>query len=275
MSAKILVIEDNMASLELMSYLLGAFGHTPIKASTGEKGVELAQKEKPDLILCDVQLPKMDGYEVCRIIKADPNLINIPVVAVTAFAMVGDREKLLSAGFDGYISKPVNPETLMESLNPYIGTSTLTLAQTHTSSQTPDNETHENKARNDSKLRATILVVDNSPANIGVIRCTLEPHGYEVISAGNVRDALALARKNPPDMFLSDVHMPDENGFDLIRAVKNDPVLCSLPFVFITSSIFGEKTGKIGLELGAKHFIMRPINAQALLDEIEICLNEK
>jgi CheY-like chemotaxis protein len=120
MSARVLVIEDNASSLELMMYLLTSFGHMPFRARDGEEGLQVARSERPDLILCDVQLAAMDGHEVCRRLKADPVLRSIPLVALTAYAMVGDREKMLAEGFDGYLSKPVNPEQIMTQLAPFL-----------------------------------------------------------------------------------------------------------------------------------------------------------
>ena len=120
MSARVLVIEDNASSLELMIYLLQSFGHMPFPASDGEEGIRVARSERPDLILCDVQLTAMDGHEVCRRLKSDPVLRSIPLVALTAYAMVGDREKMLAEGFDGYLSKPVNPEQVMDQLAPFL-----------------------------------------------------------------------------------------------------------------------------------------------------------
>lgn len=118
--AQVLVVEDNPASLDLMVYLLKAFGHAPLSARDGLEGIEAARREHPDLILCDIQLPGADGVEVCHQLKKDPTLRDIPLVAVTAYAMVGDREKLLSQGFDGYLSKPMNPETFIDQVRPYL-----------------------------------------------------------------------------------------------------------------------------------------------------------
>src|SRR5262245_54688307 len=105
MPARILIIEDNPTNLDLMTYLLTAFGHTALTAADGEEGLEAVRREVPDLIICDVQLPQMDGYEVARWLKSHPQFRAIPLVAVTALAMVGDRDKMLAAGFDGYIAK--------------------------------------------------------------------------------------------------------------------------------------------------------------------------
>src|SRR5260370_38779190 len=98
MPGRILLIEDNPANLELMSYLLTAFGYAPLSAVDGGEGLEAARREKPDLIICDVQLPTLDGYQIAKILKAAPALRTVPLVAVTAFAMVGDRDKVLAAG---------------------------------------------------------------------------------------------------------------------------------------------------------------------------------
>src|SRR5258708_7449614 len=97
--ARVLVIEDNPASLDLMVYLLQAFGHTPLSARDGLEGIAAAQRELPDLILCDIQLPGADGVEVCRQLKHDPATQEIPMVAVTAYAMSANRANLLPQRF--------------------------------------------------------------------------------------------------------------------------------------------------------------------------------
>jgi CheY-like chemotaxis protein len=118
--AKVLVIEDNGPNLALMSYLLGAFGHTVVSAADGSAGVEVARREVPELILCDLQLPKLDGYSVRGILGADPALKRIPVIAVTAFAMMGDRDRVLAGGFDGYIAKPIDPEAFIGQVDAFL-----------------------------------------------------------------------------------------------------------------------------------------------------------
>jgi CheY-like chemotaxis protein len=120
MSARILIVEDNPANLELMRYLLNAHGHTIMSAADGEQGIEIVRKELPDLVLCDVQLPKLDGYEVIRQLKDDPVCGRIPLIAITAFAMVGDRDRMLTAGFDGYMPKPITPETFVSEVEAFL-----------------------------------------------------------------------------------------------------------------------------------------------------------
>ena len=120
MGYRILVIEDNPTNMELMTYLLTAFGHTTIAAQTGEEGVAAALRERPDLILCDLALPQLDGYGVARQLREESRLSAVPLIAVTASAMTGDRDKVIAAGFDGYISKPITPETFVAEVEGYL-----------------------------------------------------------------------------------------------------------------------------------------------------------
>ncbi len=117
---KVLVVEDNEKNMYLICYIIETMGHLPLKASTGEEGVALAAREQPDLILMDIQLPGIDGLEATKRIRAARESASIPVIAVTSYAMTGDRERLLAAGCNGYIEKPINPETIMDELNAYL-----------------------------------------------------------------------------------------------------------------------------------------------------------
>jgi CheY-like chemotaxis protein len=120
MGARVLLIDDNPPSLELMAYLLSAFGHTPLEARNGVDGLEVIRRERPDLVLCDIDLPRLDGYALAGRAKADPEIRGIPLVAVTALAMVGDRERALRAGFDGYMAKPIEPETFIQEIERFL-----------------------------------------------------------------------------------------------------------------------------------------------------------
>lgn len=117
--ARILIIEDNQDNLNLMRYLLTAFGHEVDSARDGIEGIAMAQRHWADLVVCDVHLPKADGYEIARRLRARPDFAT-PLIAVTALAMVGDREKVLAAGFDGYISKPIEPTTFVSQIEAFL-----------------------------------------------------------------------------------------------------------------------------------------------------------
>lgn len=259
--ARVLVIEDNPASLELMTYLLKAFGFEAISARDGIEGIETAKREQPDLILCDIQLPGADGHEVCRQLKQDPAQRKVPLLAVTAYAMVGDREKLLAEGFNGYLSKPINPQTFIEQLSPYLRQQQFEAA----TAEVPPAALPEPRP----VFQGTILVVDNSPVNISLSRSMLEPFGYDIIEAGTVDAALQVLEREIPDAILSDVHMPLKDGFDLIQTVKADARFAMIPFLFVSSTLWAERERVLGLSLGAANFLLRPIEPRALIAEIE------
>jgi CheY-like chemotaxis protein len=110
MSARILLIEDNATNLELMTYLLRAFGYEVNTANGAAAGLALAESGEYDLVLTDILMPEMDGYEFARRFRAQQRWSATPLVAVTALAMTGDREKIIAHGFDGYIAKPIDPQ---------------------------------------------------------------------------------------------------------------------------------------------------------------------
>ena len=120
MATRILIVEDHPASLELLQYLLGAAGYETLQATDGGDAIALMQTERLDLVICDMQLPEISGYEVAKFLKGDPALRGIPIVAVTAFSMVGDRDKVLSSGFDGYFSKPIEPENFVAQMEAFL-----------------------------------------------------------------------------------------------------------------------------------------------------------
>ncbi len=117
---KILVIEDNEQNLYLVTFILKKNGYEVIQARDGREGIDLACEVKPALILLDIQLPIMDGYAVTRELRKNPALDDIPIVAVTSYAMTGDREQALAAGCTGHIEKPINPETFIMEIARYL-----------------------------------------------------------------------------------------------------------------------------------------------------------
>lgn len=122
MSAKILYIEDNEQNFYLVNFILAARGHEIVWVKDGASGVEMASHQRFDIILLDIQLPQMDGYTVAGILRSKPELQSTPIIALTSFAMLGDRQKALDAGCDGYIEKPFNPITFAEKIEFFLST---------------------------------------------------------------------------------------------------------------------------------------------------------
>jgi two-component system cell cycle response regulator len=266
--ARILIVEDNAANLDLMAYLLEAYGHSVTRANDGEAGLDKVKQAPYDLILADILMPKMDGYEFVRRAK-DQVADCAPIIAVTALAMVGDRELVLRSGFDGYIAKPINPETFVHEVDHYL--------EGDLRSKRP--VSRESPARPDhARVEATgltILIVDDVAANSEVVRAALEPFGHRVVEARSMDAAVRTAKAGLPDLVLADVHMPDGTGYDLIKAFKADPDLAVVPFIFLSSTYWHELDRARGIALGAEKFLLRPIDPNVLLDEIADTLNRR
>ena len=267
MPARILIIEDNKASMDLLVLLLKSYGHVALQASDGEQGLALAREAVPDLILCDIHIPKMDGHELLRHAKDEPALRHIPVIAVTALAMAGDCEKLLSEGFDGYLSKPIEPETFIGQIEQFLPADKCSSGYTRSAESREILDVPSTQATG-----ARILVVDDNPVNRELLRATLVPAGYEVKIAGSVSEGLENARAAAFDLILSDIHMPERDGFHFVQAIKEDPLLCQIPFMFVSASSEDDQDVQRATAFGATFFFCRPIEPQALLGYVETCL---
>jgi two-component system cell cycle response regulator len=266
MPARILIIEDNEANLELMSYLLRAYGHVIVAARDGHEGLDIARRKEADLILCDIQLPKIGGMEIASRLRGEVTFRGIPLIAVTALAMVGDRETIMAAGFDGYITKPIEPTSFAHQVDAF-------LPQERRGQASVSVPTTEAGQRPASRGRR-VLVVDDQPVNLELAQSLLSGSGYEVSTASSVAQALTSASRLMPDLIMSDVCMGDASGFDLIAAVKAHAQLGSIPFIFLTSTMITEEARRKGLALGAARFIFRPIEPSELLHEIAACLGD-
>jgi two-component system cell cycle response regulator DivK len=119
--SRTLIIEDDDNNIELISYILEYNGYEAIKAETGRQGCSLALEHKPDFIILDIQLPDMNGIDVLRKIRSSPEGKHVPVIAMTSYAMAGDREAMLAAGCNGYIEKPIDPERVVNQIKQVVG----------------------------------------------------------------------------------------------------------------------------------------------------------
>ena len=271
MGARILVVEDTPDSLELMTFLLETHNHTVVGAETGEHAIELATTTRPDLVVMDLQLPGIDGYQALTAIRSTPDLAAVPVVAVTSFAMVGDRDRALGAGFDHYMAKPIDPESFTEEINGRLPEH-LRGTRPAPAAAEPAQTTDPPTSRPDHSRTADILVLDDSLINQTLLRSMLEPHGYHVRTAFTVEQAITAAEEALPDLVLSDVHVGRQTGAQLLTHVRGVPVLAVVPFAFITATADWQDPL---LDADATRIIRRPIEPAALLDEVEALLNRR
>jgi two-component system cell cycle response regulator DivK len=121
MTKTVLIVEDNELNMKLFNDLLEAHGYATLKTASGVEAIELARRHRPDLILMDIQLPEVSGEDVTQWIKSDDELRAIPIIAITAFAMKGDEERIRARGCEGYLSKPISVSKFLETVRTYLG----------------------------------------------------------------------------------------------------------------------------------------------------------
>ena len=269
MCARVLVIDDDPVNLDLMTYLLNAFGHTPIAASGGEAALQAVCTTEVDLVLCDIQMPGVDGFEFLRRLNQERRH-KPPVIGVTALAMVGDREKILSAGFDGYMAKPITPETFVSEVERY-----LTSAQRsdHPQPAVEAPAPYSPPAPKDRK-NLRVLIVDNEPSNREILRLLLDYSGYDVLMAVSGNSALEIARRAQPHAIISDLHMSDGDGFDLIENLRRDPELRDTPVIFVSATNPRPRDVDRGVALGASKFLLRPFEPEVILEALNEALTK-
>jgi CheY-like chemotaxis protein len=243
---RILVVEDNETSMKLFRDVLQAKGYSMLEATTGEDAVELARTLDPALVLMDVQLPGIDGIEALAQLRRDERTSAIPVVALTAQAMRGDRERFLDGGFDGYLSKPVD---VVELIRVVEGTAIA------------------------SDRPAKILVVDDVPENVRLLEAVLVPRGYEVVTATDGLTALDLVETEEPDLILLDAVMPGLDGYAVCSHLRANDATAVVPVIMVTSSMGQEK--RKAIEAGADDFIPKPFNHDELLTRVRSLLRVK
>jgi len=266
--ARILIIEDNPANIELMSFLLGAYGHTPLSAADGPRGVAAARSERPDLIACDVNLPGMDGFQVLAALKQEPALAGVPILAVTALAMAGDREKVLAAGFDGYISKPIEPESFVAELEAFLAAApAVAPAAASAPAAQPAPQPAPAPKPGAAPEERTLLLVDDDRFMLGVLNDMLVGQPYRVLSACSGEEALEVLDHEAVEVILCDQAMPGMRGTEVLaRAAERYPKTVRL--MLSGQPDLTEIEAAIASGVADDHYV-KPLGARTLRERID------
>lgn len=257
----LLIIEDNATNLELMEYLLHEHGYNIITAINGKDAKNLIEKGNIDLVVCDISLPDIEGTEIVAFAKIEKKM-SLPVIAVTAYAMVGDRDRFLAYGFDGYITKPINPWQFVSQIEMHLPSHLRSNFKPIMQDKT------EIQLEKSSKNNFIILIVDDLKSNLNLLRDTLEPSGFTVITASTGKEALKLMMTIKPNLILADLHLEHERDFEFIENIKKNEDYSKIPFIFLSSTSQSQILVDLALKKGALQFLFRPIGPEVLLSEI-------
>ncbi|MFA6989641.1 MAG: response regulator [Candidatus Gastranaerophilaceae bacterium] len=271
--SKILIIEDNEMHLELASELLNKAGHNILKAEDAQKGIEKAFNSIPDLILMDMDLPNLNGYEATKILKSDSKTKNIPVVAMTALVMKDDIKKAFEAGCSGFIAKPIDINSFSCSVKNYLKSNYCEEKNIDKIANKIYEKTYEKQILTDPKYsnrsytteakKHKVLIVDDNPMNAELLKGIVEQLNKNTFISYSSKDALKNIQKEKFDLILLDIMMPEMSGYELIEFIQKSPQNKYTPVIFI-SALNETKDIIKGLELGSFGYITKPYNIDEL-----------
>jgi two-component system cell cycle response regulator len=266
MSARILVVDDIEANRRLLQAKLEAQYHSVILASSGPQALEMAKLHDPEIILLDVMMPGMDGYEVCRRLKADPVTAHIPVVMVTALSDSEDRVRGLDAGAEDFLTKPVDDFLLNSRVNTLMRYNAVTSELRKREASGLKTGAVDNGGAGETDGPARVFLIDDNPRTSARIATLLREHGHKVMTlleSGNMGD---LAQERT-DVLLLSMLSTSFDPLKLCAHFKTNDVTRAVSILLICDPLERAKAAK-GLEIGASDMIMAPVDTQELLARV-------
>jgi PAS domain S-box-containing protein len=237
----VLVVDDNAGMRELIRGILEGAGYAVAEADGGAAALQLARLLQPQLVTLDVMLPDLDGFDVIQVLRNDPLTRDLPVLFVSA---TSEYDRAMALGGSGFLTKPFSPAELM--------------LQVQQLTERP---------------RRRVLVVDDDYHVRPTLARLLQRGGFQVAEAADGRTGLELIERNPPDLVLLDIRMPDIDGYEVLRQLKQHPAHQHIPVVVLTASDLGAAAKQRALDLGAVRYLEKPIASGDLLAEIERILS--
>ncbi|HPF78562.1 MAG TPA: PleD family two-component system response regulator [Alphaproteobacteria bacterium] len=276
MSARVLVVDDILPNVKLLEAKLASEYYDVLTATSGPEALEKVKSDSPDIILLDVMMPGMDGFEVCREIKSNPMHAHIPVVMVTALTDASDRVRGLEAGADDFLSKPLNDTALMARVR-----SLVRLKMTVDEWRVRENTASQlgvvdegGTVMNEPVENARILVVEDQDYDSEKFVNTLQKDNdiVEVVKTG--ADAMGQIMGNDYDLLVISLNLQDEDGLRLCSHLRSSERARSIPILMVAAE---EDMSRIahGLEIGAHDYILRPVDGNELLARVRTQIRRK
>ncbi len=273
--SRVLVVDDDPMNVKLVTAILKKDGYESITAGNGAEALEQARQNRPDLILLDVMMPVMDGYQATRELRQDPQTAGIPIIMITALNGTEDKLKGLACGADEFLSKPVNSAELLARTK-----SMLRLKQyqdqllLRTRSESAFNDQTAPNRTDTVAQRPRVLLVEDSPKDVELLSGQIGGQGYDVCVAHDGEEALQKVMAGGIDLVLLDIFLPGIDGFEVCQQLKAHTETRDIQVVLITC--LKDLEGKIkGMELGADDYLVKPIDSRELTARIKALLSKK
>ncbi len=263
MSARVLVVDDQPLNVKVLEAKLSSEYYEVISASDGAGALAAMREEKPDIVLLDIMMPGMDGFEVCRQMKADPSLVHIPVIVITALSEARDRVRGLEAGADDFLTKPINENALFARLRSLLRIK-LSLDELRLRDQTSQQlglTEDGDAAANDAKAR--ILLLEDLPSDAELVREVLSRE-HEVVQVADTETAFRTASIEPFDLIVISVELKDSDGLRLCSQLRSRDVTRNLPLLVLIAENATTKLAK-ALDLGVSDYLYKPIDSNELI----------
>lgn len=257
----ILIIEDEPDNVNVVRKVMEFHGANVYEAENGIDGLQMLTNMTPSLILLDLSMPQMDGWEVLKTLRSKSNLAHLPVIALTAHAMSGDEETVMSAGFDGYIPKPIRINTLLPKIQEaLVRTGKLQQAQASATNQSRRTATLDVKDFH-------VLIVEDEYDSIRMVSKILGYHKVETRVVHNGFECLSALAEYTPSVIVMDLAMPGKNGWETLYEIRANPATTQIPVVAVTA--YGSSNvAQDALEAGFNAYYSKPLSPASFVTDL-------
>ncbi len=276
MSARILVVDDILPNVKLLEAKLKAEYYEVLTATSGQEALDIAEKEKPDVVLLDIMMPGMDGFEVCERLKANPATVHIPVIMVTALTDATDRVRGLEAGADDFLSKPVNDTALMARVRSLVRLKMIVdewqireTAANQLGAMGSDKTMMAESAEN-----AHVLVLEDNSMEMSKIVETMQRDSAKTVSVTMGEQAIEESQFKDFDLIIVSLNMVNEDGLRLCSFFRSNERSRAVPILMIGEEQDMQRIAR-GLEIGANDYILRPLDRNELLARVRTQVRRK
>ncbi|MFK7839583.1 MAG: PleD family two-component system response regulator [Bdellovibrionales bacterium] len=276
MSARVLVVDDILPNVKLLEAKLTSEYYDVLTATNGEEALQLVESNSPDLILLDVMMPGMDGFEVCNRIKQDPVFAHIPVVMVTALTDTEDKVRGLECGADDFLSKPINDTALMARVRSLVRLKMTTdewRVRENTANQLGVVEGSSNVMK-ESSDKASILMIEDKDFEERKIIDTLKQDEHKIIAVHSGMDLMSHIAEEQFDLIIISLNLEDEDGLRLCSHLRSNEKTRNTPILMIGEEQDMDRIAN-GLEIGAHDYVMRPVERSEMLARVRTQIRRK